>query len=79
MLDNHVINSCSKAKPGVPPDVPVDPRPYQEFVQKNVNKLSKKSANSKVVVEDDFIEPNDFRDPGNRKKSVMNSNNASQA
>ena len=40
---------------------------YNEYVDKQAKKLMKNSK-GKVYVEDDYIEPNDFRDPGGRKK-----------
>ena len=67
LLDNHIIKSCPKAKPGVTGDEEVDPRPYKEMLDKNASKLKRKST--KVVVEDDFIKPTDFRDPSGRKQS----------
>ena len=66
-LENHIIKNCKLAKPGVSGENDVDPRPYRDMLQKNAKKLQGKS-NSKVVVEDDYVEPNDFRDPGGRKK-----------
>ena len=50
----------------------VDPRPYQELLRKNTEKLSRIS--SQVIVEDDYVEPNDFRDPGRRKLDASGSN-----
>ena len=44
---------------------PIDPTPYIELVRKNTEKLSKKS--SQVVVEDNYVQPTDFRDPGRRR------------
>ena len=48
----------------VPPEI--DPRGYINLVEKQRKKLQKKTS-GKVVVEDDFVEPSDFRDPGGRK------------
>ena len=53
--------------PGVPDDPTVDPEPYLHQIEQNERKLKKQNPKSKVVVEDDFIEPTDFRDPGGRK------------
>ena len=36
------------------------------MIEKNKKKMKRRGT--RVVVEDDFIESNDFRDPGNRKK-----------
>ena len=58
-LDTHQ-DKCSE-KPEV------DATAYNEYVEKQAKKLAKREK-GKVVVEDDFIEPNDFRDPGGRKK-----------
>ena len=70
--EDHVRKYCPKAIPGVPADAePIDPTPYNDLVEKNAKKLQKK--NSKVVVEDDYIEPNDFRDPANRKQKRQDS------
>ena len=67
-LEPHILRVCPKAKPGVAGDADVDPRPYQEMLEKNAEKLKRKST-AKVIVEDNFIQPTDFRDPANRKKT----------
>lgn len=70
MIDQHVIKSCPKSKPGVKDDQEVDPRPYHDMVQRNADKLKKKSSH--VIIEDEYVKPNDFRDPGSRKKEPSN-------
>ena len=78
LLEHHIIRNCPKAKPGVNQgDDDVDPRPYQDMLEKNASRLKRKSLNGKVIIEDDFVKPNDFRDPGNRKKN--NESGASQS
>lgn len=73
LLEHHIIRNCPKAKPGVKEgEDDVDPRPYQDMLEKNATKLKRKSLNGKVVIEDDFVKPSDFRDPGNRKKNDSN-------
>ena len=52
-LEAHIIRVCPKAKPGIFGDSEVDPRPYQEMLEKNAQKLKRKGT--KVVVEDNFI------------------------
>ena len=55
----------------------IDPSPYMEIVKKNTEKLSKKS--SKVVVEDDYVEPKDFRAHATRKRdNSLSQSRASQ-
>jgi hypothetical protein len=71
IIDDHVAKFCPKAIPGVNSDEQVDPRGYYDKVAKNAKKL--KNKNSNVIVEDDYIEPNDFRDPGKRKLKKDNS------
>ena len=44
-----------------------DPRPYLDHVEQQRKKLQKHTP-GKVIVEDDYVEPNDFRDHFNRKK-----------
>lgn len=46
----------------MPPDL--DTTKYEKKIERN-----KKKVGGKVIVEDEFIEPTDFRDPGGRKKS----------
>lgn len=59
---------------GSKPDV--DPKPYLDHVEKQRQKLQKKSKGN-VFVEDDYVKPEEFRDPGNRKKNQSKSNNDS--
>ena len=48
------------------PDKGLDSKQYIDMIEKNKKKMKRRGT--RVVVEDDFIESNDFRDPGNRKK-----------
>ena len=68
LLELHIVKNCPKARAGVPEGEDVDPRAYQEKKDKNLRKLKRDSKD--VIVEDDFIEPGDFRDPGGRKQNT---------
>ena len=71
ILELHIVRNCPKARAGVDASEDVDPRPYQEIKKKNMENLRRRSKD--VVVEDDFIEPTDFRDPaGRRQKTESN-------
>ena len=56
-------SQCDGPKPEEPE---VDPKLYLEHVERQRKKLQKKSKGD-VFVEDDYVKPEEFRDPGNRK------------
>lgn len=43
------------------------------MLEKNLDKLKKKNKKGATIVEDDFVTPNDFRDPGGRKRDGSDS------
>ena len=62
---------CEGDKPSI------DPQPYLDHVERNRAKLQKKSKGA-VVVEDDYVKPEDFRDPGGRKNRDKSAESAGQ-
>lgn len=71
-----MIKECPKATPELGPNTDVDPTNYIEMRERNLKKLNKKKS-TRVIVEDEFIEPNDFRDPGGRKSGSKSNDKTS--
>ena len=68
---NAILKICPSADPNEAENMEVDPKPYQEMLEKNYDKLKKK--NRATIVEDDFVTPGDFRNPGGRRRDASDS------